>query len=198
MYGHGSTKKKTTLEQVSVQMSTVVTRGKSAATGSSAAGGQQGVGAAAAASIGMLSPDSSCCPTLTLTERVYGCVGCFILGIGIGFAGWVQWTFENVAAFAVLYTIGNIVAICGSFFLMGPARQCRRMKAARRRVATSIYLAAMILTVVVALTCRGGGCNLLILFCIFVQWCALVWYLASYIPYGQRMIKGCFKSITNF
>ena len=27
-----------------------------------------------------------------------------------------------------------------------------------------------------------------------VQWCALVWYCLSYIPYGRQMVGGCLKS----
>ena len=37
---------------------------------------------------------------------------------------------------------------------------------------------------------RGAG--------VFIQWCALIWYIASFIPYGQTMIKKFFKSVGNF
>eukprot|EP00968_Pinguiococcus_pyrenoidosus_P018830 scaffold1954_cov268-Pinguiococcus_pyrenoidosus.AAC.267 len=34
---------------------------------------------------------------------------------------------EGVQTFAVLYTMGNVVALCSGLFLMGPGRQCDRM-----------------------------------------------------------------------
>lgn len=30
------------------------------------------------------------------------------------------------------------------------------------------------------------------------EWCALVWYVASYIPYGQKMIKMVVGKATEF
>ena len=71
---------------------------------------------------------------------------------------------------------------------MGPKRQCKNMTKARRRWAAGIYLIMMILTIVVALSCKGKGCGLLIVVMVFCQWCAAIWYIASYIPFGQRII----------
>mmetsp|Transcript_8575 Transcript_8575/g.20570 ORF Transcript_8575/g.20570 Transcript_8575/m.20570 type:complete len:227 (-) Transcript_8575:612-1292(-) len=196
--------KRSTLDQVSVQMSSVVERARGTAgavsAGASAArtgGASQGIAAASAESV--LPASESCCPNLSFQERVYGCIGCFCIGAALGFSSYIMWTLNNYNIFAVLYTLGNIVSICGTGFLMGPKRQCRRMKAARRRWATAIYLLMMVITIVVAFTCHGStGCTVIILLCVLVQWCALIWYMASYIPYGQRMIQSAFKSVTSF
>ena len=101
----------------------------------------------------------------------------------------------NITGFAVLYTMGNCVSLAGSSFLLGPKRQFRNMTRARRRVATGIYFSMMLLTLALAF---AGADSLLILICVFCQWCALVWYIASYIPFGQKLIKKFFSKVTDF
>lgn len=49
-----------------------------------------------------------------------------------------------------------------------------------------------------AFTVKGNSSKILILMCCFLQWCALVWYVASYIPFGQKLITKFFKGISNF
>ena len=44
----------------------------------------------------------------------------------------------------------------------------------------------MLITVVVALR---HGPKIIVLMLLFLQWSALVWYIASYIPFGQRVLK---------
>ena len=100
----------------------------------------------------------------------------------------------HVSAFAFVYTMGNLVSLAGTGFLFGPKRQCRQMSKARRRTATAIYLTMMLSTVVTAL--MDGPSILILLFC-FLQWCALVWYIASYIPYGQKIISKCLGKAAN-
>lgn len=135
----------------------------------------------------------SCCPKLTLFERIYGWIGCLCIGVVLNLVGSGFWTAGNRPAFAIIYTSGNCVSILGSFFLMGPKRQCRRITAARRRITVLIYFSTMVLTIVVALTCKQlVYCGLLLLFTMFLQWCAMVWYTASFIPYGQKILRKTF------
>jgi hypothetical protein len=60
-----------------------------------------------------------------------------------------------------------------------------------RFVATLVYLGAMVMTLVSACYFQSFGMTLVFL---GVQWCALVWYCLSYIPYGRQMVGGCLKS----
>ena len=112
-----------------------------------------------------------------------------------------------IASFAIVYTLGNITSLCSSCFLFGPRRQLRVMRKAKRRIAVGVYLGLMVLTLTVAGICIGvqnsGGfipalIRPIFLVLIFAQWCALIWYIASFIPYGQTMIKKFFKSVGNF
>ena len=55
-----------------------------------------------------------CFPKLTFRQRVYGCLGCFCVGLVISLLSFISWWMGQLAAFAVLYTIGNIVSLTGS------------------------------------------------------------------------------------
>ena len=57
-----------------------------------------------------------------------------------------------------------------------------------RIFATLAYLGSICVTVVAALFLRHA---LLTLVAIFVQFCALAWYCASYIPFGRMLIRQC-------
>ena len=60
--------------------------------------------------------------------------------------------------FAVLYTIGNIIALFSTAFLFGPMRQVKNMFHSKRALATVIYLVTLGGTLAVAFTvCAGEG-----------------------------------------
>merc|ERR1711920_806624 len=86
--------------------------------------------------------------------------------------------------YACIYTLGNIIALSGTMFLAGPHRQCKRMMMEKRWVASLVFVCSMAATLLLAVLqnfpCRG----LLILVLVVMQWCALIWYTLSYIPFG--------------
>jgi hypothetical protein len=131
----------------------------------------------------------TCCPNLDWSTRLQGCIGCFCVGAGVSLAGWIYLFQGDYTAFAIVYTIGNVVALSSSFFLWGPRRQWKKMWAAKRYIASGIYLGMMVLTLTLAFMRVDP---LILLLCIVVQWCAAIWYLASYVPYGQKMIARFF------
>lgn len=57
----------------------------------------------------------------------------------------------NVLMFGILYSIGNLVAICSTAFLLGPMKQFKKMFDSTRIIATGIYLGTIVLTLLVAL-----------------------------------------------
>uniref|UniRef100_A0A7S3U763 Vesicle transport protein n=1 Tax=Strombidinopsis acuminata TaxID=141414 RepID=A0A7S3U763_9SPIT len=146
------------------------------------------------AAAGMPGADSMC-PNLTFRQRLYGCLGCLVGGILLSFMGTLLWWTGHVAGFAVLYTIGNIVSICGTGFLIGPKRQVRNMCKGSRQYATLIYFTMMFLTLIAAFLAWNPLS--ILLFCV-LQWCAMIWYVASYVPYGQKMITKCLGSLVSF
>ena len=102
------------------------------------------------------------------------------------------------APFAILYTLGNLVALSSTFFLWGPRSQLKNMFKPIRAGASIVYLIMLLVTLVIAFTIANG---ILVLICVAIQFCAMVWYAASYIPYGRTLIKktigGVIKSVNN-
>merc|ERR1712164_148010 len=94
--------------------------------------------------------------------------------------------------FAMLYVMGNIIALCATGFLVGPKKQCKTMFKETRRVACIVYMIMLVVVFVVAVT--KGELVGLVLLLLIIQACAAVWYSASYIPYGRKMIINCCKS----
>ncbi len=137
----------------------------------------------------------SLCPSLTWKQRLMGCAWCFIIGVVLSILGFLSWWTGHTAQFAVTYTLGNLVSLASTGFLIGPARQCRQMMKAKRRIATLIYFSMMILTLIVAWNRFKWP---LILLCIILQFSALVWYIASYIPFGQKLISKILGRVTDF
>ena len=99
---------------------------------------------------------------------------------------------------AINYTLGNIIALGSTAFLVGPARQLKRMTHPTRWGAALVYVLAIAATLVCALvlphvapkmpTSMDGA---LVIACIVVQFLAMFWYGLSYIPYGRRMLRAC-------
>jgi len=60
--------------------------------------------------------DEAC--TLSRTQRMYGFIGCFIVGWVITLLSVLALPqiVSEPARFAILYTVGNIVALCSTFF----------------------------------------------------------------------------------
>ncbi len=91
-------------------------------------------------------------------------------------------------SFAILYSLGNITSLLSTGFMVGFRRQCRYAFERKRIVATLIYLVALVATLATALSYQGSGATALCILLIVIQFCALVWYTASYIPFAQQAI----------
>lgn len=138
---------------------------------------------------------ADCCPKLTYSQRLFGFVGCTALGYLMAFMGSMVlfggFSDEKIRTFIVLYIIGNIISLLATGFLSGPKQQCIKMWDKTRRFSTAFYLSMLIVVFAVAVTKQN---IFLILFLLFVSYCAGIWYSASFIPFGRKMILGCLKS----
>ena len=94
--------------------------------------------------------------------------------------------------FAVPYTLGNITSILAMSFLIGFHRQCKSMFDESRALASAVFLISMGLTLYCSFFLRSGIGTLA---CVIVQFCAYVYYCASYIPYGRSFLRGCTRKI---
>ncbi|KAF9955898.1 hypothetical protein BGZ72_003280 [Mortierella alpina] len=134
------------------------------------------------------------CFTLNRTQRLYGFGICFVVGFLITILSTLSIATGQLALFAVFFTLGNVISLMSTTFLIGPTKQIKTMFAPVRMVASIVFLAMIAATLVVAFALESS--LLCIIFCI-IQSLALFWYSASYIPYGRAAIKkvvgGCIE-----
>jgi len=131
----------------------------------------------------------SYCTDLSYQTRLYGFLFCFMVGtfLSISSSFFVGMIVLNPAKFAVPYTLGNLLSLGSSMFFVGPKRFFRTMFGDDRRIATSIYLVSLGLTLFSALYLHAA---LLTFLLIVVQFGSYLWLMASYIPYGRTMLRG--------
>mmetsp|Transcript_33129 Transcript_33129/g.71438 ORF Transcript_33129/g.71438 Transcript_33129/m.71438 type:complete len:185 (+) Transcript_33129:234-788(+) len=127
--------------------------------------------------------------SLTKMQRLYGFGICLGLGILLSFLStFFLFPIPKVKKFATCYTLGNLLSIGCTCFLMGPWNQIKNMMKGHRILATGCYVGSIVLTLLAALKYNNLALTLIFL---LVQVCALVWYCMTYIPFGQRMLKSC-------
>merc|ERR1712002_641910 len=129
--------------------------------------------------------------TLSYATRIKGFVACFIIGIVFSLLGSFFLFSRGLTLFAVFYTLGNIVALLSTCFLMGPVKQIKKMFAKTRVVATIVYLGCLITSVTLALLHVAA---IIVLIFVVLQMLAMTWYSLSYIPYARDAVKKCCES----
>lgn len=127
--------------------------------------------------------------TLTWKQRAIGFSITFGVGILLAFLSLTfLWTLQ-ITKFAVLYSIGSVLSLGSTMFLVGPVKQCKNMVQPHRALATGVYLASIAGTLAVAFTMSGFGAFILVLILLIIQFLAFVWYSLTYIPGGQEFLK---------
>ncbi|CAO3641922.1 unnamed protein product [Mucor fragilis] len=127
---------------------------------------------------------------LTKTQRFYAFGIAFVTGTLLSIVSTIT-LITNITAFAILYSIGNIISLLSLTFIIGLKKQFKTMFAPVRFWATVIYLAMLVLTIIISVTLKMFFISLIF---VIIQFAALVWYSASYIPYGREMIRRFFGS----
>lgn len=132
--------------------------------------------------------------TFSWSTRIKGFAICFVIGVVCSILGSALLAIpssKGLTLFALFYTVGNILSLSSTCFLMGPCNQLKKMFAETRIFATIIVVVCIVLTLMSALWWKKAG--LAILFCI-LQFVALTWYSLSYIPFARDAVKKCFAS----
>ncbi|XP_018365036.1 PREDICTED: vesicle transport protein SFT2B isoform X1 [Trachymyrmex cornetzi] len=125
--------------------------------------------------------------TLSWSTRIKGFAICFIVGILCSFLGsFALFLQKGLAVFAVFYTLGNIISLASTCFLMGPFHQFKKMFASTRLIATILVFISIVFTLFAALHLHNPGLALLF---IIIQSLAMTWYSLSYIPYARDAVK---------
>jgi len=137
----------------------------------------------------------ACLPALTYQQRLTGFVICFAFGTILSMSALSSLgslLLGNAAPFAFKYTAGNLLSIGSSSFLVGPTKQCRDMAAPERATASLVYVITLIGTLWSVFFLRIQIISFAFIIC---QFCALTWYMLSYVPYGQTCVKRMIKRI---
>eukprot|EP01113_Clastostelium_recurvatum_P008630 TRINITY_DN1409_c0_g1_i1.p1 TRINITY_DN1409_c0_g1~~TRINITY_DN1409_c0_g1_i1.p1 ORF type:complete len:157 (-),score=21.51 TRINITY_DN1409_c0_g1_i1:35-505(-) len=123
--------------------------------------------------------------SLSIRQRAIGFVVCCGLGLLLDFLGFLF--FLSPTTFALFYTLGNILAIVSTGFVVGPFKQLKNMMKPTRIFCALVFVSSMVLTLVAVF--KGWPVIVVIIFIIF-QFCALLYYCFSYIPYGRQCLRG--------
>jgi len=130
-------------------------------------------------------------PAMTWRERLLGCATCMIAGYLLSFGSFFRikdLLLGDPIPFVMNATIGNIIALAGSFFLKGPRTQFRQMWHDTRRNATAVYLGSLFLTLFVAFVPVFGPKGLYLVVLMLAQYASIMWYTLSYIPYAREAV----------
>ena len=137
---------------------------------------------------------SWCCASMSYQERLAGFAVCFVLGNACSassFAHLPEVFVGQPNAFALTYTLGNIIALGGTTFLWGPKSQIEGMTDPKRVVSALGYLATIVLTLLSAVVLRSA---LITLVFMIAQFIIGSYYSLSYIPGGLWCVEkawGC-------
>eukprot|EP01123_Difflugia_compressa_P011967 TRINITY_DN4964_c0_g2_i1.p1 TRINITY_DN4964_c0_g2~~TRINITY_DN4964_c0_g2_i1.p1 ORF type:complete len:125 (+),score=21.83 TRINITY_DN4964_c0_g2_i1:2-376(+) len=113
-----------------------------------------------------------------------------VIGFILSVLSGILLVFGDIKNFAILYSIGNVITITSTCFLMGPMKQLKSMVETSRIVSTIIFFVALGATLAVALILgERPGTWILVLLCVIIQWLAFTWYSISYIPFAQTCVK---------
>ncbi|KRX07341.1 hypothetical protein PPERSA_06956 [Pseudocohnilembus persalinus] len=143
----------------------------------------------------VLNSNQSFFPSMTYKERLIG----FLICVGLGWFIELM-SFGAVFAlmtgkpekFAISYTLGNILSLFGTGFLIGFEKQIKNMKNKERLITSIIFFTSMVMTLLSALVFK---IPILVLVFIIIQFCSYVWYVASYIPFARGCIKSSLKKV---
>ncbi|CAO3669569.1 unnamed protein product [Umbelopsis ramanniana] len=128
---------------------------------------------------------------LSRTQRLYAFGASFVVGMILSILSTLFLLTANTTAFAIIYSIGNIVSIFSLTFVIGIPKQIKTMFAPVRFWATVVYLCMLVITLALSILLHNFILSIIL---VIVQFCALVWYAASYIPYGREIIRRFFGS----
>lgn len=122
--------------------------------------------------------------SLSPQQRMYGFAACLACGLFCTLLSLL--VFLSPIKFAVTFTFGNLLSLGSTAFLIGPMRQLNMMFDPVRIVASAVFLGSIAIALFCALYIHS---KLLTLLAIIIEFCALIWYSLSYIPFARAAAK---------
>ena len=121
-------------------------------------------------------------PSLSLRERILGCLTCMICGYLLSLGSFMRMkdlVTGNPAPLVINVTLGNILSLSGTCFLSGPTSQLTRMFHKSRKLASMVYLGTLAVTMLLIMLPKFGGKGLLLFLLLIAQYAAITWYVNS-------------------
>uniref|UniRef100_A0A1I7YKJ1 Vesicle transport protein n=1 Tax=Steinernema glaseri TaxID=37863 RepID=A0A1I7YKJ1_9BILA len=124
--------------------------------------------------------------TLSWETRLQCFAGCFILSLFCSLCSTALLFAGKIPGFCILVSLGSILSIGGTCFLMGPFKQLQKMFESTRLIATIVYLSMIVLTLIAGLVWHNGALALIF---VIGQYIAMAWYSISYIPFARDFVS---------
>ena len=140
--------------------------------------------------VGEAATKDSCCPDLDYKTRIFGF--CITFGIGVLCYMFSLSVFLIPYLFGLVFTTGSICSTMATFFLCGPKKQWKNMMKPYRATISLVFLGTIVATVVLGFILSGN--KIVIALLAAAQFCAMVWYALSYIPFGRKFCGTCLKT----
>ncbi|CCA67192.1 hypothetical protein PIIN_01024 [Serendipita indica DSM 11827] len=109
---------------------------------------------------------------LSRTQRIYGFGACMAIGFVLSIIGTSLLYLGLTIQFALMFTLGTIVSLIGTGFIVGFTKQLTAMFKPIRVVASIVFLGAIGMTFVAAFILHN---KLLCLILVIVQYLAFLW-----------------------
>ena len=97
-----------------------------------------------------------------IQQRFYGFGICFGAGFLISFFSTFLLFSGSISAFAILYSLGNIISLTATGFLVGFLAQLKKMFDKSRVIAALVFLGSLIMTLISAFAFKSGILTLIL------------------------------------
>lgn len=139
--------------------------------------------------------DDKCCD-LSLKQRfIYGGI-CMGVGILLSILSFISFASGDLATFAIIYSLGTVASVCGSFFIVGPRKHIDAFKNETLKVphmvSTGVLVGAIIMVFISALAIKSTA--LAIIF-VIVELVALVFFTITLKELLWKAVKAFFNKI---
>ncbi|VDK71382.1 unnamed protein product [Onchocerca ochengi] len=120
--------------------------------------------------------------SLSWDLRVQYFLGCLCLSVICSLAGSALLFTWRITGFTVMVSLGSILSLFGTCFLMGPLKQLQKMFEQGRFLASLMYLLSIAFTLIAGLVFSNPPLALVF---VIGQYIAMAWYSMTYIPFAR-------------
>ncbi|KAH0789389.1 Vesicle transport protein SFT2B [Histomonas meleagridis] len=135
--------------------------------------------------------DEGCCD-LSFKTRVIAGVICSAVGILFSFLSFISFSSGDLAIFAVVYTLGIVASVGGSFFIAGPKKHFQKLKEMAHLVSSIVLVGAIVMVFISAFAVKSTA--LAVIF-VIVEVFALFFFMLTLNTVGWTAFKAFVSKI---